>query len=547
MKKVLRPYQELAYKAVFDHMAEGKNRVIVVLPTGAGKTKLASSIATNFQRILFLSHTEELLSQSGEALLNEFYPEMDVKSIVDNYGGLIEYFRYLQGSNLFGGLEETNRFGIIKADLFKIDSRITIGSYQTIHRRLDRIPADWFDLVIVDECHMASAKTICKTLNFLQPKLMIGLSATPHREDGLLLTDIFDGICYQYSINDAINDGFLCEFDAIQIQTKLNLDSVRTTAGDFNQKDLKQVVDVPERNELLLEKYKQYADGLQSIVFCVDVEHAVNVHKVFTDAGEIAEVLVGDELITPDRKGVIRRFKSGETTHLINVIIGTTGFDYPGIKCIIDGAPTKSLTRALQKWGRGTRTLPGVIDGIDDPMMRRDAIKRSSKPKCILLDIVDSTSRHKIINTWELDRKKPVEKRTFTTSEKKATLIEARNKAKIAADKEIDRKINLFEVPTITYSSSERMLEDASPKQLEILAEQGHDVVTNNFTKAMAAQIISNLPASDKQVWFLKWKKYNVEPGLTYGQFQAAIKEIELREEALKPKPVSEQQNDLPF
>lgn len=532
MEKELREYQKKGYDAVFNGLEKGITKQIISLPGGAGKTLLASRIASKFKRILFMSHTEELLSQSGCALLSEFYPELDVNSIINTHGDIIEYFRHLKSNSLFrSNSGEEKMFGIVKADLFEINNPITLCSFQTIHRRLEKIPNDWFDLVIIDECHMSGSRTISGVLNYLKPKLLIGLSATPYRIDGMPLADIFDEIIYDYPMIEAIMDGYLCELDAIQIKTTLNLDNVRTTAGEFNQKDLRETVDTPERNELLYTSYKKYADGLQNVIFCVDVEHAQNVLNLFLEKGESIEILVGDIEITSDRQGVIRRFKNGETMHLVNVIIATTGWDYPGIMCITDAAPTKSKTRALQKWLRGTRTLPGVIDGLYTPQERRAAIKTSKKSKCILLDICDSTTKHRIVNTWSLDRELPIEQRVFTTTEKKEKLLEFRAKQKFDAVTQKDTRIDLLKLPVVKISDSLKMKEDATQKQLDWLKKLGYDVETINYTKEMATQLISFSPASEKQVGLLRFKGYDTSRGVTVGEATLAFNEITKREE----------------
>lgn len=528
MKTVLRKCQQEAFDASFDKLSKGVSKQIICLATGVGKTKLAAKIASNgFKKILFMTHVEELMSQGATAMINEFYPEIDTKEIQNQYGDIIEYCRFLEANNMFVPEEQKNKFGIIKADLFNISTQLTFASYQTIHRRLDRIPSDTFDLIIIDECHLAGAVTVKKTLDYLKPKLLIGLSATPYRENGANLGDIFDEIVYQYNIGDAIADGYLCEFDAIQIKTQINLDNVHTLGGDFNKGELRATVDVPERNKLMLDSYRQYANGLQSVIFCVDVEHAKNVWKVFTEAGELAEILVGDEDITPDRLGVIQRFKSGETTHLINVSIATTGFDHPGIRCILDGAPSKSRTRVFQKWGRGGRTLAGVIDGIEDPIERKKAIKASKKPCCFLLDFIDNTTKHRVINTWTLESSIPAEKRVFITSEKKEKLVAERKKREFEALTKQDKRVNLFKLPEVKMSTSYKMKEDATEKQLALLKDLGYDTVNSTYTKGSASEIISNLPATEKQVNFLKWKKFDVSKGVTRSEALLAFKMLE--------------------
>lgn len=545
MKKELRSYQIEAEAKVFERLKAGVNKQVVCLPTGCGKTLLAARIATQFKRILFMSHTEELISQSGAALLTEFYPELSMTEVMNQHGDIIEYFKYLQRDRLFASFEEHNRFGIIKADMFKIDNHITLASFQTIHRRLEKIPADWFDLVIVDECDLALAATVKKTLDYLKPKLLLGLTATPTRSDGASLATNFDEIVSQFPLAQAIEEGYLCELDCIQLKTQLNLDNVRTTAGEFNQKDLKEAVDTDIRNQMLVDKYKEYANGKQNVVFCVDVEHAKNVCLKFKEAGYKAEFIVGDKEETPDRLAVINRFKSGETQILTNCMILTAGFDHPAIGCITLASPTKSLRKFLQQIGRGTRTLPGVIDKCISAEDRRLAIKESAKPNCTVLDVVDTTSKHKIINSWTLDRDLPIEKRVFVTKEKRTMLLDYQEKRRFEASKKFDTRVNLFKLPKVELSTSLKMKDEATEAQLGYLAKLGYETKDKSFTKGDANRLISNAPATDAQIKFLKWKKYDVSAGVTIAEAKLAFEAVKQRE--AKAEAIKQSSNNSPI
>lgn len=499
-----------------------------------GKTFLAAIIAKRFKKILFMSHTEELMEQSGLAMLNEFYPDININETVNAHGGLIEYFRHLDNIGSFATAEEKSRFGIIKADMFNIDAHITLASFQTIHRRLDRIPSEHFDLVIVDECHLSAAKSIKRTLDYLKPKLLLGLSASPYRADGASLDTVFQEISFQYNISDAIQDGYLCELDAIQVRTQLNLDDVRTTAGEFNQKDLRQEVDTPARNKLIVDSYKKYADGKQNLVFCVDVEHAQNLCMAFKEAGYRAEFVVGDTELTPDRRAVIDRFKTGETQVLLNCMILTAGYDNPFIKCLTLACPTKSLTKFIQQLGRATRTLPGVIDGIGSSDERRAAIKQSNKPHCIILDVVDTTARHNVVNTWTLEKDLPIEKKVFLTSEKRIKLLEARTKREFEAKTQKDTRVQLIPLPKIKHGSVIYSKDDATAAQLNTLYGLGFDIENIVYTKGDAYKLIANDAAPKEWVYVLKKKGYDTTRGVTRSEALAIFKVMREKEAKMK-------------
>lgn len=537
MAKTLRPYQQDAITASTKALKEGISKQIIVLPTGGGKTFTAVKALSPFKKRLWVSSTEELIDQSGGAFLNELCPEIDLQTMIDTHGSLSDYLKAVRSYSLFSDASENEilkNIGIIKAEAFDIEADIIMASAQTLHRRLNRMQPEMFDAIVADECHEFCAATYVKGINFFQPKLLLGLTATPIRSDGAQLGDIFEQIVYQYNLIDAIDDGYLCEIDAIQCKTNLTLDNVRTTAGEFNQKDLKQTVDTPERNKLLVEKYKLYADGLQNLVFCVDVEHTQNVCNTFKDAGYKAEFIVGNQELSPDRKAIINRFKTGQTQVLVNCMILTKGFDYPGIKCLTLAAPTKSITKFMQQLGRSTRTLSGVIDGLETKEERKKAIASSAKPKAIVLDIVDTSSRHRIINTWSLDKDVPIEKRVFTTTEKKEKLIDARKKREFEAITKKDKRIDLFKLPTVKYSKSIKMTDPATEKQLDFLKSMGYDTTENTYTKGSANLILSNLPATEKQIAYLRWKNYDTLQGVTRAEAVLAFKQIKEKEDLMK-------------
>lgn len=546
MAKELRYYQQEAIDTIHKKLKQSITKQILVLATGAGKTFTAVKAINvpEFKKKLWITHSEELLMQSGAAFLSELYPEININAMIETYGGLTEYVRYVKQNPLFSDTPEAQiakSINIIKADLFGLDGEITLASAQTLYRRLDRISQNYFDVIVADECHLFASKTFSMSLNYFQPKLLLGLTATPHRNDGALLSDIFDEIVYQYNIGDAIVDGYLCELDAIRIKTNLDLDKVRTTGGEFNQGDLSNAVDTPERNSLIVQKYQQYASGKQNIVFCVDREHAVNMHKAFIDAGETAEILVGDENITEDRQGTIRRFKRGDITHLINVNIAIAGFDHPNVQCVTMARPTKSKTLFIQAVGRGSRTLGGVIDGIDDPLLRKSAISNSNKTKCIILDVVDTTSRHKLINTWELDRAKDIKDQIFTTAETKKKLTDERQRkmVKVENQHDQDKRVSLLDLPNVKLGRGAWTKDMASEKQIALLARLGYPTNDVTYTKGQANELISNAPATDAQVYALRKFNYDTSKGVTRGEADLAFKEIEAKVEKQKQAKIT--------
>jgi superfamily II DNA or RNA helicase len=525
MNTQVRYYQTEAQDAVFAAMKRGVTDQMLVMATGTGKTYTASQITKKFKRCLWLTHSEELITQSATALLFSEYTEDKTKlwDVMKQYKGFIEFLDAIDSMcdspllaydsilSTIDYRQVKKLVGVIKQERMDTEPKIIVASIQTLWRRLSKIDAKLFDIIVVDECHMAAAATWEKAIKHFTYKLLLGLTATPHRADGMPLGNIFDEIVYEYPILKAIEDGFLCELDAIGVKTDVNLDKVRTVAGEFNKEDLK-IVNNPIRNQLIVDKYIEYAEGRQAIVFCVDVQHAIDVFDKFQEKGISSSFVVGDKIICPDRKDRIHKFKSGDIAVMTNCMVLTTGFDHPEVACIIMACPTKSLTKFIQCIGRGTR------------------LKKDFKD-CKILDMVDVTSKHRLVNTWSLDEDKPLEEKVFMPKELKLKLIGEREarKTKLDALKAKEGRIDLFRIPKVYVSDSERMKEPATEAQLKWIKAEGYDVENIEYTKGMCSKIISGLPATDAQIYKLIKEGYDVPVGLTKGEAQAAFNEIDER------------------
>jgi len=518
MGKQIRLYQQEAIDSVFKYMDEGGVSGIITLATGLGKTFVAVNILNNprFNKVLWLTHSEELIEQSSLAILKEEFDEQSLFEEINQKNGFIAYLDNLDGKapmDLFDGLthQETKvkgHLGIIKQHRLDTDCKIVVASVQTIVRRLEKLPKDLFDLVVVDECHMACSNTFTKVCNHFKGQFLLGLTATPVRTDGMSLSNLFDKIIIERDIKFGIDNGYLCEIDAVRVKTDLDIDSVRTTAGELNSKDLENLVNTPKRNNLIVDKYLEYGSGRQALAFCVDVKHAMDLAQVFNNRGINASFVVGDESLCPDRKARVDLFRSKELQVLCNVNILIAGVDIPDTNCIIAARPTKSLVLYMQSIGRGTRL-------------------KSDGGNLLLLDIVDNTSKHQLINTWTLDKGKPLEDKIFMTKEKKSDLIEKREqKRKIDSQVKKDVKVDLMKLPEPPKIAGAWMKDAPSEKQLAWLERLGYDIVNNTYTKGQCSELISASQASQAQINALKNKGYDVSQGVTVTQAQMAFATI---------------------
>ena len=512
MANKLRPYQEEAVAAVEAALKRGVTHQMVVMATGCGKTKTAVTVSEKYKRVLWITHTEDLIKQSALAFIKEKYDEALVKHIDDI--GFIDYIR--DGGMFAGG---NFKMGLVKADAFFPQGNVVMASIQTLWRRLDKFRPDEFDLIVIDEAHLAASKTFRLTIEHFKPKLCLFLTATPHREDNLLLSDVCDEIVYDFDIKKGIDGGYLCELDAVRVKTTTSLDNVRTTGGELNQKDLAEEIDNPQRNQLVVSSYLKYAKGRQAIFYCVDVNHAVNLAGVFNDLGVPCKAVSSNEQLTPDRSKTIRDFKDEKLMVLTNCMILTTGVDIPNVGCVGMASPTKSLTKYLQVAGRGTR-------------LKNERFVSLFGQNCIILDYIDSTSRHNLVNAWELDKMKDPEDRVFITAEKREKLLEERRKKKLdVVERKQDEVVKLLRIPKPKMIYSKRKREPATPSQLKWIADLGYDVKNQTYTKEMVSRIIMDLPATPKQRGLLKYYGYDVESVnvLTRGMMDAAMADYEKR------------------
>lgn len=488
-----RPYQVSCKQAVKKNYDQNITRQLIVAATGVGKRMMAVDLMQHFNRSLFIAHREELIIQAYNEI-NTYFP-MHV--------------------------------GIVKGPAFEIDKRIVVGSVQTLKNRLDKMNPDWFQLVIIDESHHYMADTYLKVARHWKPKLLTGWTATPKRLDGLSLSNIFEKIVYQYDIRSGILDGYLSTIEAYQITTSTDISGVKKTAGDFNQRQLSEVVDSESRNNLIVKKYRQYSDGRQTIAYCVDMDHAYNLRNAFRKEGIYAEAVVSDSERCPNRTELVSKFRAGDIPVITNVEILTEGFDYADIGSIIMARPTHSETLYIQCIGRGTR-------------LKSEAFKqRHGTDKCIVLDFVDNTGRLTLVNSYELEKNIPVAERLFLPKEHKEKLLEQEKErrerlVRLYAGK--DRKIDLLRLPEVRVWDSEKMLEPATEKQLDWLRREGIYQDGVEYTKKQASEIISNLPCGEYQMRFLAMQGYDVSRGATQGQYQRVKQAYEIKNKFIMNK-----------
>lgn len=363
----LRDYQSEALAAVTASWAEGINRPVVVLPTGAGKTVCFSGLIAGEidrlrkegMRVLVLAHREELLEQA----------EAKIKAMVP--GVWTAVVKGARGA-------DKHRF----AD-------VVMASVQTLARPKRREAVDRIGLVIVDECHRYAAKSYREVLDHYgcmdeRATPTVGFTATLTRMDGGL-PDVWQSVAYQKKIHWMIKSGFLVPPVARSIEIPgLNLASTRVTAGDLNAKDVANALDDSHAFTAIAEAWGEEAADRPTIVFMPDVATAEKAADAFRAVcGATAEVITG-ATGSQARKAAYSRFGDGTTRILVSCMVLTEGFDAPQTSCVIIGRPTLNPGLYIQMVGRGLRLHPGKSD-------------------CLVLDIAGASLKHNLAGVNDLE------------------------------------------------------------------------------------------------------------------------------------------------
>lgn len=321
----LRNYQEDIISRARAHMAAGVKSMVIVSPTGSGKTLLTAHMvktaASKGMGSWFICHRRELIAQSMGAFADE-------------------------------GVS----FGII-ANGYQPDHQkiVQIAGIQTLINRYQQYkkPA----LIIVDEFHHAASKSWAQLISNFKDSYIVGLTATPIRLDGKGLRDFAQQIVLGPSVQSLIENKYLSKYKLF-VPSQIDLSGVHTRMGDYVQSELASVVDKPTITGNAITHYKRLSNGKRAVVFCVSIDHSKHLVEQFNAAGIPAAHCDG-ETPTAERDDKIKKFRSGEILVLSNVDLFGEGFDLPAIETAILLRPTKSLGLYLQQVGRSLRPFPG--------------------------------------------------------------------------------------------------------------------------------------------------------------------------------------------
>lgn len=375
----LRDYQHLAVRGSFDRLREGQT-TLIVLPTGCGKTVVFSEIIRycvgRGKRAMVVAHREELIDQAASK----------IKAIA--------------------GIEPDKEMAEFRAPHGFGKSKVVVASIQTLNSgvRLQRFDPTEFGLLVIDEAHHSTAASYITVITYFthgNPACkVLGVTATPNRADEAALGQVFESVAFQYGILDAINGGYLVPIrqELIPVES-IDLSRCRTTAGDLNGADLARELEAEEPLHGVVKPTVEIAGDRKTLLFAASIKHAHRMAEMIDQRYKpgTARVVTGT---TPrdERKAMFAAYANRDFQFLVNVGVATEGFDDPGIEVVAVARPTKSTPLYTQMIGRGTRVLPGVIEGLTTAEDRRSAIAASGKPSMLVLDYVGNSGKHKLVH-----------------------------------------------------------------------------------------------------------------------------------------------------
>jgi type I restriction enzyme R subunit len=374
----IRFYQEIAINRVLERVAEGKDRILLTLATGTGKTSIAFQIAWKlFQarwslsrkpsrrpRILFLADRNTLATQAYNDFTS-FAAFEDAAMVRVKPESIRQKGKVPTNASVFFTIFQTFMSGPPK------DGKPSpyFGEY----------PADFFDFIVIDECHRGGANDESNwrdILDYFAPAVQLGLTATPKRRDNVDTYAYFGEPVYVYSLKEGINDGFLTPFKVKQIST--TLDEYVYTSDDkliegeiesgkrYTETDFNKIIEIKEREAHRVKLFMAQIDqNEKTLVFCATQDHAlavrdlINQTKLSEDPNYCQRVTANDGELGEQH---LRDFQDNEKT--IPTILTTsqklsTGVDARNIRNIVLMRPINSMIEFKQIIGRGTRLYDG--------------------------------------------------------------------------------------------------------------------------------------------------------------------------------------------
>lgn len=362
-----------------ERIVHDRHRNLVVAATGTGKTVIAaldyrrlSEVAANEKpSLLFVAHRKEILEQSlrtyREVLADGDFGELYV-------GGA----RPERWQHVFASVQSLTSYGV------------------------RNIPADHFDIVVIDEFHHAAAATYRQVLDHLLPQELLGLTATPERADGVDVRSFFDGrTAAELRLWDALGADLLCPFHYFAVADNTDLRALKWTRGSYDDAELTNLyTGNSARAQIILRELRDKVidlGAMRALGFCVGVEHANYMAKVFNEAGIPAAVVSGNTP-PPERQQALADLRGRRIKIIFSADVFNEGLDVPDVDTVLLLRPTDSATIFLQQLGRGLRRTrdKAVLTVLDFVGFQRKEFQWERK-----LRALTGTTRRKLLHQVE--------------------------------------------------------------------------------------------------------------------------------------------------
>ncbi|KAF8535630.1 P-loop containing nucleoside triphosphate hydrolase protein [Trichophaea hybrida] len=480
----LRSYQEECIAAVLKHVDEGHRRMGVSLATGSGKTIIFTQLISRLNhpsrpleatRTLILAHRTELVQQAC-LHCRRTYPDATIE------------------------IEMGNSHSSGMAD-------ITIASVASLvsKNRVGKFDPKMFKLILIDEAHHAIAASYRQTLDHFgvldmhegsheDKPVVVGVSATLSRSDGLALGKVLDHIVYHRGYVEMIEESWLSPVKFTTVKTNVDLSRVRTggKGGDFQIGELGRVVNTDQANEITIRSWLSKARTRKStLVFCVDIAHVNEITAKFRQYGVDAKPVTSHT--TPeDRKQRLEEFRTGKFPVLVNCGVFTEGTDIPNIDCVLLARPTRSKNLLVQMIGRGMRL-------------------HSTKEDCLVIDMVGNVERG-VITVPTLLGLDPDEMLDGETLEEAKARVEQRENDNQNNDNPLNTSISTpGQVPTTTKTPIVTFTDYDNIGDL--LADSRQDLHIRTISRLSWVSITPSLFILSLRSGFLKIHRTEVTPG----------------------------------
>jgi len=358
--------QQEAILSLNKSVKAGKNKFLVVLPSGLGKTIYSSLIAKSHKgNILYVVHRREILDQA----MKEF----------EKCG------------------HDKSEFGVLAGQSKKLNKRYLFATIQSLTKikTLNKFNKNHFEFIIVDEWHHAASPSYEGVLRYFKNYKLLGITATPYRLDG---KDIFkpvdNNVIYNMDIAEGITGGYLSSFKYTGLYDNIDYSNIKWKNYRYRIKDLNRRLLIDERDNKVIKEFKARIGDKQTIGFCISIEHAERCVRKFRDAGITAECITW-KVERTDRNRIIDDFRNKRVQVIFTRDIFNEGVDFPNVEGLLFLRPTISKNVFLQQLGRGLRKMKGkpyvtVLDFIGNYV-------NAWRTRQIVVNVIERTNtlRHK--------------------------------------------------------------------------------------------------------------------------------------------------------